>query len=131
MRTSSLKPLRGMHMRGEWLPDFEELVAFTNTHIPSSDAILSLPGEDLFYFTTGRRPRVPVLMFDHTVNPYSPEQIAAFNVQWVIVKHRLQVNGDPFPELGRTLELLRPQLQLVARLKNYDVYRRLSAIAAN
>ena len=131
MFTSSLPPLRGMHIRGEWLPDFEELVAFTNTHIPSSDAILSLPGEDLFYFTTGRRPRVPVLMFDHTVNPYSPEQIAAFNVQWVIVKQRLQVNGDPFPELGRTLELLRPQLQLVARLKNYDVYRRLSAIAAN
>ena len=131
MHTSSLAPLRGMHVRGEWLPEFEELIRFTNAHIPPNDAILSLPGEDLFYFTTGRRPRVPVLMFDHTVNPYSPEEIAAFGVQWVIVKRRLQVNGDPFPELGRTLQLLRPHLALVARLTNYDIYRRVSASASS
>jgi len=131
MHTSSLPPLRGLHVRGEWLPEFEELIQFANAHIPPSDAILSFPGEDLFYFTTGRRPRVPVLMFDHTVNPYSPEEIAAFDVRWVVVKRRLQVNGDPFPELGRTLPLLQPHFALVARLKNYDIYRRVSASASS
>ncbi len=131
MHTSSIAALRGLHMRGEWLPEFEELIAFSEAYIPRSDAILFLPGEDLFYFTTGRRPRVPVLMFDRTVNPYSPAQIASFDVQWVIVKRRLQIHGQPYPELDATLQLLRTRFVPIARLKNYYIYRRLSATAAN
>ena len=60
-------------MRCSWLPDFEELVQYTDKEIPRDEGILMLPGEDLFYYTTGRRPRFPVLMFDHTVNPLSAE----------------------------------------------------------
>jgi hypothetical protein len=123
MHTSSLPALRGIHMRGEWLPEFEELVAFAGRQIPRDDAILFLPGEDLFYFTTGRRPRVPVLMFDPTVNPYSPREIAAFDARWVIVKRRLQINGVPYPDLDTTLRLLTPRLSAVTHLANYDVYR--------
>jgi hypothetical protein len=123
MRTSSLPALRGLHMRGEWLPEFEELVTFAGRQIPRQDAILFLPGEDLFYFTTGRRPRVPVLMLDRTVNPYSPGEIAALDARWVIVKRRLQINGVPDPDLGTTLPLLGPRLSTVAHLANYDVYR--------
>jgi hypothetical protein len=128
MHTSSLAPLRGMHVRGEWLPQFEELIAYAEAHIGRNDAVLCLPGEDLFYFTTGRRPGVPVLMFDQTVNPYSPAEIAALPVQWVIVKRRLQIRGEPYPDLNATLALMRPQL--VARLANYDIYRR-SAMSRN
>src|SRR5512135_996588 len=73
---SSLPPLRGLAMRGDWLPDFEELVAYSNREIPANDAILMIPGEDLFYFTTGRTPRFPVVMIDHTINPYSAEELA-------------------------------------------------------
>ena len=130
LRASSLPALRGMRMRGDWLPQFEELVAFTEKNIPRDDAILCLPGEDLFYFATGRHPRVPVLMFDRTVNPYSPAQIAAFpNVRWVIVKRRLQLNGVPFPEEDATLALLGGRL--VARLGNYDIYERAGLTAAD
>ena len=54
-----------------------------------------IPGEDLFYYATGRRPRFPVLMFDHTVNPYSPEEIVEIsrrrNICWLIVKKNLQL----------------------------------------
>ncbi len=128
LHASTLAPLRGMHIRGEWLPEFEELVAYADAHIGRNDVVLCMPGEDLFYFTTGRRPRVPVLMFDQTVNPYSPAEIAASNAQWVIVKRRLQIRGEPFPELNATLALMRPQL--VARLANYDIYR-LSAMRFN
>lgn len=122
LHASTLPALRGLRMRGEWLPEFEQVVAFAEANIPRDDAILFLPGEDFFYFTTGRRPRVPVLMFDRTVNPLSPAQIAALPVHWVIVKRRLQLNGEPFPELHATLALLHGRL--VARLANYDVYRR-------
>jgi len=119
----------------KWQPDgglaahaFGELVDWTDRNIPPQDAILSLPGEDLFYFTTGRRPRVPVLLFDRTVNPYDARQLAAIagarGVRWVIVKKRLQINGTPMENLDETLALLRPRFVFAARLQNYDIYRR-------
>jgi hypothetical protein len=87
-----------------------------------------MPGEDLFYFATGRRPRFPVLMFDRTVNPYAPRELVALatarDVRWVIVKKRLQVNGDPMPELRAVLALLQPRFRVVAQLRNYTIYRR-------
>ena len=126
MRTSSLPSLRGLRVRGQWLPEFDELVAWTDAHVPREDGILLLPGEDLFYFATGRRPRFPVLMFDRTINPYTPTQIAALanerSIRWVVVKRRLQVNGVPYPELGDALHLLSARYQAVAFLKNYVVF---------
>ncbi len=126
LRRSTLPALRGLRMHGDWLPQFEELVAFAAANIPQGDGILFLPGEDLFYFATGRRPRFPVLMFDRTVNPYGPAEIASLAeqraIRWVIVKRRLQLNGEPFPERDAALALLHGRL--VARLENYDVYRR-------
>jgi hypothetical protein len=128
LHRSSLPALRGLVMRGPWLPDFEELVTWSEGNIPRDDAILAMPGEDLFYFTTGRRPRFPVLMFDRTINPYSPERLAALaetrDVRWVIIKKRLQLNGEPMPELAATLVRLSPHFTLVANLRNYRILRR-------
>jgi hypothetical protein len=127
MHVSTLAPLSGLHVRGPWLPQFEQLVQFAEREIPRDDAVLCLPGEDLFYFTTGRRPRVPVLMFDATVNPLSPREIVSMtegrHVHWIVVKRRLQINGVPFPELEQTLRLLGGRLTPAARLDNYDIYR--------
>ncbi|HYM61028.1 MAG TPA: hypothetical protein VEZ11_09055 [Thermoanaerobaculia bacterium] len=123
---SSLPALRGMVMRGEWLPEFEQLVSWTNVHVPRSDGVLCLPGEDLFWFATGRQPRFPVVMFDRTVNPYSAEEIATLaqtrGIRWVIVKKRLQINGEPMADLSRTVALLQRRYTLTARLSNYDVW---------
>jgi type IV secretory pathway VirB3-like protein len=128
MHTPSLPALRGLRMRGQWLPDFEELVRWSDANIPRNDGILCIPGEDLFYFATGRRPRFPVLMFDRTINPYSPAQIAELaagrDIKWVIVKRRLQVNGTPYPELGDTIHLLSARYRPVSFLRNYVVFER-------
>ncbi len=125
---SALPPLRGLAMRGDWLPDFEELVAYTNREIPPSDAILSIPGEDLFYFTTGRTPQFPVLMMDNTVNPYSAAQIAQLarqrNVQWLIVKRNLQLQEEPIAFRPQLIELLSRDFSPVESLNNYDIYHR-------
>jgi hypothetical protein len=124
---STLPALRGLAVHGPWLSDFEELVAWSDRHIPRHDAVLAMPGEDLFYYATGRRPLFPVLMFDATVNPYSPREIAALalarDVRWIIVKKRLQSNGDPYPELATTLTLLRPPASIAAELRNYTILR--------
>lgn len=125
---SSLPALRGLAMRGNWLPDFEELVAYSNREIPAGDAILALPGEDLFYFTTGRTPQFPVVMFDNTVNPYNAKQIFEFarqrNVRWLIVKRTLQLQEEPLSFRPQLLELLSRDFEAVDSLNNYDIYRR-------
>jgi 4-amino-4-deoxy-L-arabinose transferase-like glycosyltransferase len=125
---SSLPPLGGFAMRGDWLPDFEELVAYAGREIPRKDAILMLPGEDLFYFTTGRTPQFPVLMLDNTVNPYSAGQIAELarqrHVGWLIVKRTLQLQEEPISFRPQLLELLSHDFSPAASLNNYDIYRR-------
>jgi len=125
---SSLRPLRGLAMRGDWLAEFEQLVAFSNREIPPGDAILMLPGEDLFYFTTGRTPQFPVLLLDNTVNPYSAAQLAQLarqrNVAWVVVKRSLQLQEEPTPFRPQLLELLAHDFSPAASLDNYEIYRR-------
>ena len=128
MARSTLPALAGLSMRGHWIPQFEELVRFTDREIPKDQGLLMIPGEDLFYYTTGRRPLFPVLMFDRTVNPYSPEEIVEIsrrrNICWLIVKKNLQRSDEPVEDKARLLELLRGDFAPVQSLANYDIFRR-------
>ena len=128
MARSTLPALAGLSMRGPWIAQFEELVRFTDREIPKDQGLLMIPGEDLFYYTTGRRPRFPVLMFDRTVNPYSPEEIFEIsrrrNICWLIVKKNLQRSDEPVEDKARLLELLRGDFAPVQSVANYDIYRR-------
>lgn len=125
---STLPALEGLSVRGPWIPQFEELVRYSEREIPRDQGLLMIPGEDLFYYATGRRPHFPVLLFDHTVNPYSPEEIVEIarhrNVCWLVVKRNLQLNTEPVEDKGRLLDLLRADFVPVRSLANYDVYRR-------
>jgi hypothetical protein len=125
---SNLSALKGLSVRGPWIPQFEELVRYSEKEIPRDDGLLMLPGEDLFYYTTGRHPRFPVLMFDHTVNPYSPVQVLALcrstNIKWLVVKRSLQIQGTPYEDEAAALQLLLADFQPVEHLQNYDVYKR-------
>lgn len=125
----TLPALKGLSVRGSWVPDFEELTAYTEREIPRDEGILMLPGEDLFYFSTGRRPRFPVLMFDRTVNPYSPEEVLELarqrDIRWLVVKEDLQLDEDQVEEdRDRMLELLKQDFKQVESLNNYRIYRR-------
>jgi hypothetical protein len=125
---SGLPALEGLSVRGPWISEFEELVRYSEKEIPKNDGLLMIPGEDLFYYTTGRHPRFPVLMFDHTVNPYSPPQVLALskseNIKWLVVKRSLQIQGTPYEDEGQLLQLLLVDFQQVEHLENYDVYKR-------
>jgi len=128
MARSGLPELRGLSMRGPWIPQFEELVQFTDRAIPRNDGLLMIPGEDLFYYTTGRQPQFPVLMFDRTVNPYRVEEIVQLarkrNICWLIVKKDLQLNGEPVEDRDRLLSLLREDFAPFKSLANYEIFRR-------
>ena len=127
---STLPALSGLSVRGPWLPQFEELVRYTDREIPREDGILMIPGEDLFYYATGRHPQFPVLMFDHTINPYGPAEIVdiarARQIRWLVVKRDLQLGRDPVENKDMLLGLLRRDFNQVESLDNYDVYRRMS-----
>jgi hypothetical protein len=124
---ASLQALRGMETRGGYVGNFEELVRFTDAHIPRGDALLVLPGEDPFYFATGRVPQFPVTLFDRTTDPYSAQELIAEagrrDVRWVIVKAQLQSAEDPLPEREETMKLIEKDFNLFQSLSGYDVYR--------
>jgi hypothetical protein len=67
-------------------------------------------------------------MFDHTVNPYSPEEILEIsrrrNICWLILKKNLQLNTDPVEDKGRLLSLLHEDFAPIQSLANYEIYRR-------
>jgi hypothetical protein len=134
LQRATLPQLKGLSTRGDWIPNFEELVRYSDTNIPVDAGILLLPGEDAFYYATGRRPQFPVLLFDHTVNPYSPEQIRQIcrerNITWLIVKQDLQNEEDAVDEeKDRITTALEDDFEQVESLKNYDIYRRIDPSA--
>lgn len=129
LKRSNLSQLEGLSVRGEWMPSFEELVRYTEREIPRDEGILVLPGEDPFYYSTGRRPQFPVLLFDHTVNPYSAEEILKIarerNIRWLIIKQDLQNEDEQVEqERDRLTEVLEGDFEQVESLNNYDIYRR-------
>jgi hypothetical protein len=69
-------------------------------------------------------------MFDHTVNPYTPEEILKLardrNVRWLIVKQDMQDEDEQIEqERDRLMEVLEQEFEQVESLKNYDIYRRM------
>lgn len=130
VRRSTLRTMKGLSTRGDWIRTFEEMVHYVNGTIPPDAGILVLPGEDPFYYATGRPPQFPVLLFDHTVNPYSPEQIRELcrerNIQWLIVKQDLQNEEDAVDqEKDQITAALEEDFEQVESLTNYDIYKRI------
>jgi hypothetical protein len=125
---SALPALRGLAVAGPYLPAFDELLRFAANEIPTSDGLILIPGEDPFYYATGRTPQFPVLLFDNATDPFSPEQLVEEarrrNIRWLIVKRNLQINEDVTPQREATLEALQQVFLPYRKLGSYDVYRR-------
>src|SRR5208282_2053589 len=110
---SAFPALAGLATPGPYLPEIDELLRYTQANIPFDDGIVLMPGEEPFYFATGRVPRFPVPFFDPTIDPYSPNEIAALvrsrNIRWLIVKTDVQTKEDPTPDRAATMEALMPE----------------------
>ncbi len=125
---ATLPSLRGMATPGPYLPNFEQLVRTTDTLIPLSDGIVLLPGQEPFYYATGRTPSFPVLLLDPATNPYSPTQLRdearRSNIQWLIVNTNLQLMADPIPNLPDYLSAILSGFTPVRSIPGYTIYHR-------
>ena len=123
---SIFSQLKGMSTPGPYLSDFDELLRFADSNIPPNDGVILIPGEDPFYFATGRTPQFPVLLFDPATDPLSPEEVLRqadqHHIRWLIVKRKLQLTADPTPNREATLDLLLTRFSPVAHLHAYDMY---------
>jgi hypothetical protein len=125
---STFPALAGLATPGPYLPEIDELLRYAQANIPFDDGMVVIPGEEPFYFATGRNPRFPVPFFDPTIDPYSPNEIAdlvrARNIRWLIVKTDVQTKEDPTPDRAELMRLLMQEFTPAAHLRGYDVYRR-------
>jgi hypothetical protein len=121
-------PLKGLSARGPFVGNLQELLDFAVGHIPSSEGVLLFPGEDPFFFATGRKPAFPVVSFDDTLNPYDVQQLLdvakAKNIAWIVVKRKLQLRAMPMADYVHLMQLVKADYVLAAQLRAYDVYRR-------
>jgi hypothetical protein len=125
---SAFPALAGLATPGPYVPEIDELLRYAVANIPFDDGIVLIPGEEPFYFATGRSPRFPVPFFDPTIDPYSPTEIVSLvhthNIRWLIVKTDVQTKEDPTPDRAELLQLLTQEFTPAAHLHGYDVYRR-------
>ncbi len=125
---SAFPALTGLSTPGPYLPEIDELLRYAQANIPFDAGIVLIPGEEPFYFATGRTPRFPVPFFDPTIDPYSPAEIATLvrtrNIRWLIVKTDVQTKEDPTPDRAELMQLLIREFTPAAHLRGYDVYRR-------
>ena len=123
---ASLPELRGLSTPGPWIPGFEELVRVTNAEVPANDGIILIPGEDPFYFATGRIPQFPFLLFDPALDPYTPEQTRDLartrNIRWLIVNRTTQLTGPSHPDLPEITRVLEQDFTTYRTVANYTIY---------
>jgi len=128
LRTINTGALAHLGSSSPYLENFEQLLDFAQNEIPTTDGILLLPGEDPFYFATGRRPQFPVLLFDPATDPLSPAELQStapqHGIRWLIVKTTEQIHEDPMPAREESLKLLKNDFQLYRTLRGYEIYRR-------
>lgn len=125
---STFPELAGLSTPGPYLPEIDELLRYAKDNIPADDGIVLIPGEEPFYFASGRPQRFPVQFFDPTIDPYSPAEteslVQSQNIRWLIVKRDVQTKADPTPDHDELMRLLTPEFAPAAHLRGYDVYHR-------
>ena len=126
--THLFPPCAAWRIEDRTLPISTNSLTSLSAKFRRADALLLLPGEDPFYYATGRIPQFPVTLFDPTTDPYSaPELLAEArrrNVRWVIVKRVAANQRETRCRRGRRAWNWSPRdYALYRRLEGYDIYR--------
>ncbi len=128
VQSSKENTLKGLSLPGEYIPNLDNLLAFTRNEIPPEEPVIFIPHEDPFYFASGRKPYFPVYFFDWTLKINSIEgiikMVKSYSVRWMIVKTHLQAKGtDNYINLNLLISELKKEFVLYKTLPGYEIYR--------
>ena len=134
VESASRPPIRGLAVPGTHVSDFERLIARTDELIPRDEGILAFPGEDPFFFVSGRHPRLPIVLFDDTAMPYDRTQLLRLleehDIKWVVLKDRLQLRHLPWRHLEAFVTTDLPaRYQIIDVLPRYRILKLRSTAA--
>lgn len=121
--------LSGLAAPGTHLSNFERLLHRTADLIPAEAPVLVMPGEDPFYFASGRVPPLPAVLYDDTAAPYDRGELVRLldehRVEWIILKTRLQLRNRPWRHLDAFVASDLPsRFTAVDEVPGYRIYRR-------
>lgn len=121
----------GLVIKGSFLPDFENLVAYVNETVPQEDTLIAWPGEDPIYWATDRRPDMPYFQLYHQTIPKTMDEVfadaMAYEIDWIIIKTECQLNGfllDGSNYIEYAAKLEQEGYTLEKAMDRYWVYRR-------
>ena len=128
VETASLAPIRGLAVPGTHISDFERLVRRADEIIPADDGVLFFPGEDPFFVASGRRPRLPIVLFDDTAMPFDRAHLMLLleerGIDWVIVKDSLQLRNAPWRDMKAFVTSDLPaRYELVEAMPRYRILK--------
>jgi hypothetical protein len=117
-----------MASSGEYLADLDRLLEWVERNVPASEPVMTIPGEDPFFYALRRPPRMPVLLLETTtLNPYTDPQLVELarerGILWVVHKTKVQCCSTS-AEVTGLLPLLLADFRLVHEIGPYRIYRR-------
>jgi hypothetical protein len=120
--------LHGMASSGEYVADLDRLLAWVDANVPASEPVMTIPGEDPFFYALRRRPRMPVLLLERrTLTPYDDVELAEFvrqrNIVWMVEKTKLQCCAG-MAKVDWLMAMLHPRFDLVHEIGPYRIYRK-------
>src|SRR5207249_10846210 len=71
---STFPTLAGLSARGPYIEDLDDILVWTQVHVPAEDGFVFLPGEDPVFYALGRRPALPSVYFYDVASPYTPAE---------------------------------------------------------
>ncbi len=118
--------LVGVATPGNWIPELEEMLKFVQNNISKDDKIVTVPGEDPFFYLTERQPT----LFFTTMTPavfnfdldYFYNRCIIDGIKWIIVKTKLQ--HQDYINTGDLIIKIKNRYGLYKSLKAYDIYLR-------
>lgn len=119
-------PIAGLSAPGPWVPNMEALFKYTQEHIPKTESVAFLPGEDPFFASTGRVPQMFCTQWEHATCNKRMEQtqveIEKKQIQWLIIKEDLMSRWAflPTEELSGFLQ---KSYTVNKQMAGYTIYR--------
>jgi hypothetical protein len=113
----------------EWISEIGNVQTYVKNTIPMNDSIVSIPGQDTFYYITNRTPPLPYFQFFSQTFPYTAryyyEAIEKEKIDWVIIKSkRRYMDNIGVGDIDFIEAHLKNHYLLHKQIADYNIYKR-------